>query len=133
MSHLGGQDSISLIPTNQEELSETPSRVMSAVLDHEAWFNDPDIADPDSAATDNPSEYADWKNIMHHNLLLDLSYFKIKQFEFTILHVLYVSAGDKINILIPNKLADERKKKNHLMKKPVEFIWLEKYHICMIS
>ena len=53
MSHLGGQDSISLIPTNQEELSETPSRVMSAVLDHEAWYNDPDIADPDSAATDN--------------------------------------------------------------------------------
>ena len=33
---------------------------MSAILDHEAWYNDPDIADPDSAATDNPSEYADW-------------------------------------------------------------------------
>ena len=29
MAHLGGQDAVSLIPTNEIELSDYPSRVMS--------------------------------------------------------------------------------------------------------
>ena len=110
MSHLGGQDSISLIPTNQEELSETPSRVMSAVLDHEAWYNDPDIADPDSAATDNPSEYADWIKYYASQTTARFDLLQNQTAKFTIPGNPHVSAGDKINILIPNKLADELKK-----------------------
>tara|TARA_B100000927_G_C16179249_1_gene354676 strand:- start:44 stop:592 length:549 start_codon:yes stop_codon:yes gene_type:complete len=110
MSHLGGQDSVSLIPTNQEELSETPSRVMSAVLDHEAWYNDPDIADPDSAATDNPSEYADWIKYYAAQTTARFDLLQNQTAKFTIPGNPHVSAGDKINILIPNKLADELKK-----------------------
>ena len=110
MSHLGGQDSISLIPTNQEELSETPSRVMSAVLDHEAWYNDPDIADPDSAATDNPSEYADWIKYYASQTTARFDLLQNQTAKFTIPGNPHVSAGDKINILIPNKLPDELKK-----------------------
>ena len=110
MSHLGGQDSISLIPTNQEELSETPSRVMSAVLDHEAWYNDPDIADPDSAATDNPSEYADWIKYYAAQTTARFDLLQNQTAKFTIPGNPHISAGDKINILIPNKLADELKK-----------------------
>ena len=110
MSHLGGQDSVSLIPTNQEELSETPSRVMSAVLDHEAWYNDPDIADPDSAATDNPSEYADWIKYYASQTTARFDLLQNQTAKFTIPGNPHISAGDKINILIPNKLADELKK-----------------------
>ena len=110
MSHLGGQDSISLIPTNQEELSETPSRVMSAVLDHEAWYNDPDIADPDSAATDNPSEYADWIKYYAAQTTARFDLLQNQTAKFTIPGNPHISAGDKVNILIPNKLADELKK-----------------------
>ena len=110
MSHLGGQDSISLIPTNQEELSETPSRVMSAVLDHEAWFNDSDIADPDSTATDNPSEYADWIKYYAAQTTARFDLLQNQTAKFTIPGNPYISAGDKVNILIPNKLADELKK-----------------------
>ena len=115
MSHLGGQDSISLIPTSQEELSETPSRVMSAILDHEAWYNDPDIADPDSAATDNPSEYADWikyyaaQTVARYDLLAN------QEADLTIPGNPSISAGDKVSVLVLNKVADKLK-----VKKPYD-------------
>tara|TARA_B100000242_G_scaffold279781_1_gene238556 strand:- start:36 stop:1544 length:1509 start_codon:yes stop_codon:yes gene_type:complete len=115
MSHLGGQDSISLIPTSQEELSETPSRIMSAVLDHEAWYNDPDIADPDSAATDNPSEYADWikyyaaQTVARYDLLAN------QEADLTIPGNPSISAGDKVSVLVLNKVADKLK-----VKKPYD-------------
>ena len=115
MSHLGGQDSISLIPTSQEELSETPSRIMSAILDHEAWYNDPDIADPDSAATDNPSEYADWikyyaaQTVARYDLLAN------QEANLTIPGNPSISAGDKVSVLVLNKVADKLK-----VKKPYD-------------
>ena len=115
MSHLGGQDSISLIPTSQEELSETPSRIMSAILDHEAWYNDPDIADPDSAATDNPSEYADWikyyaaQTVARYDLLAN------QEADLTIPGNPSISAGDKVSVLVLNKVADKVK-----VKKPYD-------------
>ena len=115
MSHLGGQDSISLIPTSQEELSDTPSRIMSAILDHEAWYNDPDIADPDSAATDNPSEYADWikyyaaQTVARYDLLAN------QEADLTIPGNPSISAGDKVSVLVLNKVADKLK-----VKKPYD-------------
>ena len=115
MSHLGGQDSISLIPTSQEELSDTPSRIMSAILDHEAWYNDPDIADPDSAATDNPSEYADWikyyaaQTVARYDLLAN------QEANLTIPGNPSISAGDKVSVLVLNKVADKLK-----VKKPYD-------------
>ena len=115
MSHLGGQDSISLIPTSQEELSDTPSRIMSAILDHEAWYNDPDIADPDSAATDNPSEYADWikyyaaQTVARYDLLAN------QEAKLTIPGNPSISAGDKVSVLVLNKVADKLK-----VKKPYD-------------
>ena len=60
MAHLGGQTSVSLIPVNTEELSAKPTRIMSAILDHETWFDDPKIGNPDDPKADNPTEYADW-------------------------------------------------------------------------
>ena len=107
MSHLGGQDSISLIPTNQEELSETPSRIMSAILDHEAWYNEPDIADPDSEATDNPSEYADWIKYYAAQTVARFDLLSTQEGELTIPGNPSISAGDKVSVLVLNKVADK--------------------------
>ena len=115
MSHLGGQDSISLIPTSQEELSETPSRVMSAILDHEAWYNDPDIADPDSEATDNPSEYADWIKYYAAQTVARYDLLSTQEAELSIPGNPSISAGDKVSVLIVNKVADDLK-----VKKPYD-------------
>ena len=115
MSHLGGQDSVSLIPTNQEELSETPSRVMSAILDHEAWYNDPDIADPDSEATDNPSEYADWIKYYAAQTVARYDLLSTQEAELSIPGNPSISAGDKVSVLVLNKVADDLK-----VKKPYD-------------
>ena len=115
MSHLGGQDSISLIPTSQEELSETPSRIMSAILDHEAWYNDPDIADPDSAATDNPSEYADWIKYYASQTVARYDLLANQEADLTIPGNPSISAGDKVSVLVLNKVADKLK-----VKKPYD-------------
>ena len=110
MSHLGGQDSVSLIPTNQEELSETPSRIMSAILDHEAWYNEPDIADPDSEATDNPSEYADWIKYYAAQTVARFDLLSTQEGELTIPGNPSISAGDKVSVLVLNKVSDEVRK-----------------------
>ena len=49
MAHLGGTDAISLVPANQVELSNFPTRVMSMILDHESWYNKAGIGNPDDA------------------------------------------------------------------------------------
>ena len=61
MAHLGGQESVSLVPANQIELSDYPSRVMSALLDHETWYNEPGIANPEDKEAQNPNKFADWQ------------------------------------------------------------------------
>ena len=83
---------------------------MSAILDHEAWYNDPDIADPDSEATDNPSEYADWIKYYAAQTVARYDLLSTQEAELSIPGNPSISAGDKINILIPNKLPDELKK-----------------------
>ena len=109
MAHLGGQDSISFIPTNQEELSQTPSRILSAILDHEAWFNDPDIADPDSEATDNPNEFADWQKYYASQSTARYELLNNQQAEFQIPGNPLICAGDKVSVLITNPLSDKEK------------------------
>jgi len=106
MSHLGNQESVSLIPTNQAELSSKPTRIMSALLDHEAWFNDPQVADPNQNS-ENPNKFADWvkyyaaQSVARYDLLTN------QEAEMVIPGNPFISAGDKVNVLIQNKLADK--------------------------
>lgn len=109
MSHLGGQESVSLIPTNQEELSETPSRIMSAILDHEAWFNEPEIGDPADAKAENPNKFADWVKYFASQSIARYDLLKTQEATFTIPGNPLICAGDKVDIRIPNKLSDQEK------------------------
>ena len=98
MSHLGKQENVSSIPSSQLDLSSKPTRIMSALLDHEAWFNDPQVADP--------NKYADWikyyasQSIARYDLLTN------QEAELVIPGNPFISAGDKVNVMITNKLAD---------------------------
>ena len=105
MSHLGKQENVSSIPSSQLDLSSKPTRIMSALLDHEAWFNDPQVADPNQN-TENPNKYADWikyyasQSIARYDLLTN------QEAELVIPGNPFISAGDKVNVMITNKLAD---------------------------
>ena len=105
MSHLGKQENVSSIPSSQLDLSSKPTRIMSALLDHEAWFNDPQVADPNQN-TENPNKYADWikyyasQSIARYDLLTN------QEAELVIPGNPFISAGDKVNVMITSKLAD---------------------------
>tara|TARA_B100000424_G_C22928862_1_gene494132 strand:+ start:673 stop:2091 length:1419 start_codon:yes stop_codon:yes gene_type:complete len=106
MAHLGGQTSVSLIPVNTEELSVKPTRIMSAILDHETWFDDPKIGNPDDPKADNPTEYADW--IKYYSAQSVARYDLLQNQEATMKIPVnpLICAGDKIAVALQRKAPD---------------------------
>ena len=111
MAHLGGQDSIALIPANQIELSDYPTRIMSMVLDHESWFNEPGIANPEDSNAKDPTKFADWQKYYAAQGSARTELMKNQEGIVQIPGNPLICAGDKIDIRIVSKLADELRKK----------------------
>jgi len=111
MAHLGGQDAISLIPTNEIELSNYPTRIMSMILDHESWYNEPGIASPDDAKATNPNKFADWQKYYAAQGLARAELLKNQEAKVNIPGNPLICAGDKIDLKIQSKLADKLRKK----------------------
>ena len=107
MAHLGGQESVSLIPVNQSELSDQHSRVMSMMLDHETWYNEPNIAsvNPKDGAK-KPTVFADWQKFYAAQSLARYQLLKNQQCTIVIPGNAEICAGDKIDVRLVNKLPD---------------------------
>ena len=112
MAHLGGQESISLIPANQIELSDYPTRVMSMVLDHESWYNEPGIANPEDEQAKDPSKFADWQKYYASQSTARAELLKNQEATLVIPGNPLICAGDKIDIRLQNKISDAVKNKN---------------------
>ena len=56
MAHLGNETKVSDLKVGEQQLVETPSRLMTMVLDHETWFNEPGVGSQYEDA-ENPSVY----------------------------------------------------------------------------
>ena len=111
MAHLGYQDSIAKIPSNEKgDLSEVPSRVMSVLLDHESWFNDPSIANPEDPKATDPNKFADWQKYYATQGIARAELLFNQELTIDIPGNPEVCAGDKIDIRIQNKLADKLRK-----------------------
>ena len=111
MAHLGGQESVSLIPANQIELSDFPTRVMSMMIDHESWFNEPGIANPEDSKATDPNKFADWQKYYTAQGASRSELLKNQQGTIRVPGNPLICAGDKIDIRIASKLADELRKK----------------------
>ena len=111
MAHLGGQESVSLIPTNQIELSDYPTRIMSMLLDHESWYNDPGIANPEDPQAKDPTKFADWQKYYAAQGAARAELLKNQQGVLQIPGNPLVCAGDKIDLRIQSKLADAQRKR----------------------
>jgi hypothetical protein len=106
MKHLGAQNTPSIIETaDGKTLSDYPTRIISALLDHESWYNKPGIASFEQEdGSDSPSQFCDFhkhfagQSIMRYELL--------KQQLATIIVPgnSEICAGDKITIKLVNKL-----------------------------
>lgn len=105
MAHLGGQEGITLIPSNQIELSDYPTRIMSIFLDHETWYNEakPASPDPKDGGTD-PTKFADWQKFYAAQSIARYELLKNQNCSIVIPGNPEICAGDKIDIRLVNKL-----------------------------
>ena len=105
MAHLGGQEGITLIPSNQIELSDYPTRIMSVFLDHETWYNEakPASPDPKDGGTD-PTKFADWQKFYTAQSIARYELLKNQNCSIVIPGNPEICAGDKIDIRLVNKL-----------------------------
>jgi len=112
MAHLGGQEGLTLIPTNQIELSDYPTRIMSVFLDHETWYNEakPASPEPKDGGTD-PTKFADWQKYYMAQSLARYQLLKNQNCTIVIPGNAEICAGDKIDIRLINKLAAAEAKK----------------------
>jgi len=106
MAHLGGQETVSLIPANQIELSDFPTRIMSKVLDHESWYNDPGIANPDDQNAKDPSKFADWQKYYSAQSTVRADLLTNQEALVKIPGNPLICAGDKIDIRLTSKISD---------------------------
>ena len=112
MAHLGGQSKISKIPDNTGSLEKRYSRIMSGILDHETWYDDPDIKDPDDPVTTSPTEFADWQKYYAAQSFARYDLLTNQEAVLKIPPNSQICAGDKIDLVIQNKSADFDKEKN---------------------
>ena len=113
MAHLGGQEGITLIPTNQIELSDYPSRIMSIFLDHESWYNEakPASPDPKDGGTD-PTKFADWQKFYAAQSIARYELLKNQNCSIVIPGNPEICAGDKVDIRLINKLPSSEARKD---------------------
>ena len=108
MAHLGNQTKVSELKVGEQQLVETPSRLMTMVLDHETWFNEPGVASPYENAS-NPSVFADWhkhfaaQSVARKELLMN------QQCTVVIPGNNEICAGDKVEIKVQRKAPDKEK------------------------
>jgi hypothetical protein len=113
MAHLGGQEGITLIPSNQIELSDYPTRIMSVFLDHETWYNEakPASPDPKDGGTD-PTKFADWQKFYMAQSVARYELLKNQNCTIVIPGNPEICAGDKIDIRLINKLPGKEARKD---------------------
>ena len=103
MAHLGGQKSLNTLTSTQKNLSKTPSKLMSIVLDHETWYNDPGIANPEDEKAENPSAFSDRQKFYAAQSTARYRLLALQQCQIVIPGNALICAGDRIDIRLINK------------------------------
>lgn len=101
MSHLGSQTSLGKF---QKDMAKKPSRVMSILLDHEAWYTGEDVANPDEGGDAQFPDYAKYytSQSIGRRYLMETHKVQIEICGNSDLKV-----GDKIKIMLPNMVAEK--------------------------
>ena len=106
MAHLGNQTKVSDLKVGEQQLVETPSRLMTMVLDHETWFNEPGVASPYEDA-ENPSVFADWHKHFAAQSVARKELLNNQQCTVEIPGNNEICAGDKVEIRVQRKAPDK--------------------------
>lgn len=113
MAHLGGQEGITLIPADQIEMSDYPTRIMTMLLDHETWYNGekPASPDPNDGGTD-PTKFADWQKFYASQSIARYELLKNQSCTVVVPGNPEICAGDKIDIRLINKAPTSEARNN---------------------
>lgn len=105
MKHLGAQNTPSIIEVDDNtNISDYPTRIISSFLDHETWYNGPEIASyEEQDGSDSPSKFCDFT--LHHaaQSLMRYELLKLQMATVVVPGNSEICAGDKINIKLVNK------------------------------
>jgi hypothetical protein len=110
MSHLGSAG-LSKVPASEKELSEFPTKIISEILDHETWFTGGEIASIDeNDGGQQPTPYADWQKYFFAQSIARYESMKNQECVITIPGNTLICAGDKIDIVLRNKIPNDKEK-----------------------
>lgn len=99
MVHMGSQTKL---PIGQTTLSEYPSRVMSTIVNNECWYSGTDVATEKSEYLDRQKDYLS-QGISRLGLMFN------QVLTISVTGHLELSAGDKIEVRIPNQRAEQQR------------------------
>ena len=109
MKHLGAQNKPSLIKFGDKSISDYPTRIVSTILDHESWYNEPAIASyEEEDESEEPSEFCDFHKHFAAQSLMRYELLKHQMATVVIPGNSEICAGDKINIKLVNKAPGAR-------------------------
>ena len=111
MQHLGAQNTPSLIEFGDKTIADYPTRIVSTLLDHESWYNEPGIASYEEGdGAEEPSEYCDFHKHFAAQSMMRYELLKTQMATIVVPGNSEICAGDKINIKLINKAPAERTK-----------------------
>jgi hypothetical protein len=103
MGHSGSQKGL---PYGQKELSKYPTRIMSALIDHETWYNGTDIASPEKVdgAKGSTTNFPDFQKHYTSQSISRVNSLVNQKVKITVTGNPNLTVGDKIEIKIPNQI-----------------------------
>ena len=108
MKHLGAQNTPSLIKFGDKDISDYPTRIISTLIDHESWYNEPGIASyEEEDGADTPNEFCDFHKHFAAQSLMRYELLKTQMGTVVIPGNSEICAGDRIEIKLVNKTSTE--------------------------
>ena len=89
---------------------------MSVLLDHESWYNDPGIANPEDPKAKDPTKFADWQKYYAAQSTARAELLKNQEAVVQIPGNPQICAGDKIDLILVSKLSDALRSKEPIDK-----------------
>lgn len=111
-SHLGSQSGVL---KGQADLASKPTRIMSALIDHETWFDDKTVASPEKKdGGSNEAEFPDWQKNYVAQSVARLESMNNQEVKITIPLHPELKVGQTVEIFIPNMIPTaERSEENY--------------------
>ena len=101
-NHLGSQSGLL---KGQADLASKPTRIMSALIDHETWFDDKTVASPEKKdGGSNEAEFPDWQKSYVAQSIARLESMNNQEVKITIPLHPELQVGQTIEIFIPNMI-----------------------------